>query len=231
MTASKPQHPARAALMARERLEQYGPSILADEELIAIITGANGQQTAASVLDECGAVQQLPRETVHDLSRLDSVTPRRAATIVAAVELGRRTLTHPAPETPHLGSPRDVASYLLPAHGSHPIERFGIVSLTTKSRVIRTAILSTGTLDAALVHPALVFRTAALPPRRVNRPLPQPPVRRPDTEQRRRRADRPPRRSQPDHGDRDRRPRDPGRLAVLQLQGDGPHLNRDHRRD
>ena len=161
MTASKPQHPARAALIARERLEQYGPSILADEELIAIITGANGQQTAASILEECGAVQQLPRETVHDLSRLDSITPRRAATIVAAVELGRRTLTRPAPETPHLGSPRDVASYLLPAHGSHPIERFGIVSLTTKSRVIRTTILSIGTLDAALVHPALVFRTAA----------------------------------------------------------------------
>ena len=162
MTASKAQRPARATLMARERLEQYGPSVLADNELIAIITGANDQQTAAAVLEECGAVQQLPRETVHDLAKIASVTPRRAATIVAAVELGRRTLMRPAPEAPRLASPREVASYLLPAHGSHPVERFGIVSLNSKHRVLRTVLISTGTLDASLAQPREIFRAATM---------------------------------------------------------------------
>ena len=41
------------------------------------------------------------------------------------------------------------------------MERFGIVSLSTKHRVLRTEIVSTGTLDASLVHPREVFRTAA----------------------------------------------------------------------
>ncbi|MDE0456098.1 MAG: DNA repair protein RadC [Chromatiales bacterium] len=147
--------------MARERLQQYGPSVLADEDLIAIITGTNGQRTAAAVLEECGAVQALPQETADDLARIDGVTPRRAAVIAAAVELGRRTLTRRAPDPLRLGSPREVAQYLLPEHGGHAIEKFGIVSLNTKHRVMRTTILSSGTLDAALVHPALVFRTAA----------------------------------------------------------------------
>ena len=162
MNASKAKRPARATLMARERLEQYGPSVLADDDLIAIIAGANGHQTAAAVLEECGAVQQLPHESVHDLTRIASVTPRRAATIVAAVELGRRTLMRPAPETPRLGSPREVASYLLPAYGSHPVERFGIVSLNSKHRVLRTELISTGTLDTALAGPREIFRTATL---------------------------------------------------------------------
>ena len=162
MTSDKAQRPARATLMARERLEQYGPSVLADNELIAIITGANDQQTAAAVLEECGTVQQLPRETVDDLAKITSVTPRRAATIVAAVELGRRTLTPPARKAPRLSTAREVADYLLPAHGSHPVERFGIVSLSSKHRVLRTALISTGTLDASLAQPREVFRAATM---------------------------------------------------------------------
>ena len=42
------------------------------------------------------------------------------------------------------------------------MERFGIVSLSTKHRVLRTEIVSTGTLDASLVHPREVFRMAAM---------------------------------------------------------------------
>ena len=39
----------------------------------------------------------------------------------------------------------------------HPVERFGIVSLSAIHRAFRTGIVSTGTLDASLVHPR-VFR-------------------------------------------------------------------------
>ena len=89
------------------------------------------------------------------------VTLRSAAAIAATVELGRRTLTRPAPERPRLGSPREVAQYLLPRHGGYAVEKFGIASLNTKHRVQRTTILSSAILDASLVHPAIVFRTPA----------------------------------------------------------------------
>ena len=150
-----------AGLVARERLERHGVSALSDAELLTILAGPNGRRTADAVLSECGAVQSLPHESADDLARLDGVTPRAAAVITAAVELGRRTLTRPAPQGMRLGSPREVAEYLLPEHGTHPVEKFGIVSLNTKHRLLRTAILSTGVIDASLVHPALVFRAAA----------------------------------------------------------------------
>ena len=54
-----------------------------------------------------------------------------------------------------------MASYLLPSYGARPVEQFGIVLLDTKHRVLKTAVLSVGTLDASLVHPREVFREAA----------------------------------------------------------------------
>ena len=152
----------KPGVVARERLAQYGPDTLTDNELLSIIVEPCGRAAAEAVLAECGSVQQLPRETADDLARIDGLTPRRAARIVAAVELGRRTLTRPAPPGQRLGSPREVATYLLPAYGSHPVERFGIISLSTKHHMLRTTLVSSGTLDASLVHPREVFRAAAM---------------------------------------------------------------------
>ena len=92
--------PRAAGLVARERLEQHGVSTLSDAELLTILAGPNGSRAADAVLDECGAVQALPQENAGDLARIDGVTPRAAALITAAVELGRRT-----PGSPRSGAP------------------------------------------------------------------------------------------------------------------------------
>ena len=153
---------AAGSLVTRERLELHGAGALADEELLAILVGANGVEAAGALLEACGNVQQLAHETAVDLARINGMTPARAAMVVAGVELGRRTLTRRRPDRKRLSAPREVAEFLLPSYGASPVERFGIVSLSTKHRVLRTEIVSTGTLDASLVHPREVFRTAAM---------------------------------------------------------------------
>ena len=50
----------------------------------------------------------------------------------------------------------------MPQYGSRSVEHFGIVLLDTKHRVLRTRVLSVGTLDASLVHPREVFRETTL---------------------------------------------------------------------
>ena len=149
-------------LVTRQRLELHGASALANEELLAILVGANGAHTAGALLEACGTVQQLAHESAGDLARIKGMTPTRAAMVVAGVEPGGRTLTRPGPDRTRLSAPRDVAAFLLPRYGASPVERFGIVSLSTKHRVLRTEIVSTGTLDASLVHPREVFRMAAM---------------------------------------------------------------------
>jgi DNA repair protein RadC len=45
-------------------------------------------------------------------------------------------------------------------YGNRPVEQFGVVLLDTKHRVMRTTIVTVGTLDASIVHPREVFREA-----------------------------------------------------------------------
>jgi len=82
------------------------------------------------------------------------------AQVLAAIELGRRTLVRTPADRVRVTSPRQVASYLLPLYGSAAVEQFGIVMLDTKHRIIRAKVLSVGSLDAAVVHPREVFREA-----------------------------------------------------------------------
>ena len=42
------------------------------------------------------------------------------------------------------------------------MEQFGVVLLDTKHRLLRTTVLSVGTLDASIVHPREVFREATI---------------------------------------------------------------------
>ena len=103
---------AGGSLVTRERLELHGAGALADQELLAILVGANGARTAGALLEACGTVQQLAHETAVDLARIKGMTPARAAMVVAGVELGRRTLTRPRPDRTRLSAPRDVAAFL-----------------------------------------------------------------------------------------------------------------------
>jgi DNA repair protein RadC len=77
------------------------------------------------------------------------------------VELGRRTLTRAGRERVQITSSRTAAEFLLPLYGSVAVEQFGIVLLDTKHRVIRTTVVSVGTLDTSVVHPREIFREAA----------------------------------------------------------------------
>ena len=150
----------------REKLDRLGPSGLGDNELLAVILGhgyrsASAMEVANRVLEAVGGLHGLTRQSHTDLRRLRGIGTVKASQILAAVELGRRTLRRQPDSRARLGSPREVAAFLLPAYGARAVEQFGIVLLDTKHRVLRTALLSVGTLDASLVHPREVFREAA----------------------------------------------------------------------
>ncbi len=150
----------------REKLDRLGSSVLGDNELLAVILGhghhrASALDIANRVLGAAGGVHGLTRLSEGQLRRVNGVGPARAAQILAAVELGRRTLARSPAERTLLRSPRDVAAYLLPRYGAGLVEQFGLLMLDTKHRVLRATVLSIGTLDASLVHPREVFRAAA----------------------------------------------------------------------
>jgi DNA repair protein RadC len=149
----------------REKLRRHGAAALGDNELVAIVIG-NGQPHASAldlanaILDGVGGVEVLARALHEDLTRVPGIGDARAAQVLAAVELGRRTLTRVGRQRVQLTGPRSVAELLLPVYGNRPVEQFGVVLLDTKHRVMRTTVVTVGTLDASIVHPREIFREA-----------------------------------------------------------------------
>jgi DNA repair protein RadC len=83
----------------REKLHALGADKLSNTELLAILLGTGAAEL--SVLDLCGKIMQsvkddpvgLATRTAVDLCRCRGIGVAKAATILAAFELGRRTFT------------------------------------------------------------------------------------------------------------------------------------------
>jgi DNA repair protein RadC len=149
----------------REKLQRLGVATLGDNELVAVVLGAgrasaNALDLANAVLANAGGIEGLARARQDELTRVVGIGAARAAQIVAAVELGRRTLTRVGRHRVQVTTPRAVAELLLPIYGNRPVEQLGIVLLDTKHRVMRTTIITVGTLDASIMHPREIFREA-----------------------------------------------------------------------
>jgi DNA repair protein RadC len=82
--------------------------------------------------------------------------------VLAAIELGRRSLLGVRDERRRFKTSGDLAQYLIPQFGARPVEHFGVVLLDLKQRLLRTAVITVGSLDAAVVQPRDVFREAAV---------------------------------------------------------------------
>jgi DNA repair protein RadC len=150
----------------REKLQRMGAGALGDNELLAIVLGHGAARTTAldmanAVLGATDGLHGLARTRGDELRAIPGIGGARAAQILAAVELGRRTLTRPTPDRVQITSARTVAELLLPLYGNRPVEPFGVLLLGIKHRVLRRGVLSVGTLDASIVHPRDVFGAAA----------------------------------------------------------------------
>jgi DNA repair protein RadC len=149
----------------REKLQRLGAGTLGDNELVAIVLGHGRPNQSAldlanMLLDGIGGIEALARARVDDLRSLSGIGPARAAQVLAAVELGRRTLTRAGRQRVQITTPRTAAELLLPLYGNRSVEQFGVVLLDTRHRVLRTTVVSVGTLDASIVHPREIFREA-----------------------------------------------------------------------
>lgn len=144
---------------------RLGAGGLGDNELLAIVLASGARcsgvlDLANAILEVAGGLHGVPRIGHDDLRRVRGVGTVKAAQVLAAIELGRRTLLRRPATRLRFDAPRDVASYLLPQFGARSVEQFGVVLLDTKHRLLRTTLVSIGTLDSSPAHPREVFREA-----------------------------------------------------------------------
>ena len=157
-TPSSPDRP-------RERLRALGPEALSDAELVALLlrTGArklDALALAAQLLGGLGGLPALARAGAQELSAHPGVGAAKTATILAALELGRRMAGRRLREGEAIRSPEDVYRHFHPRLRHAAQERFAVIFLDGRHRVLGHEVVSQGTLTASLVHPREVFRPA-----------------------------------------------------------------------
>jgi len=154
----------------RERLLQQGAGALGTGELLAILLGTGSGQLSAVglgqyLLQTLGQHQQDALAVLRDIKPAELMTipgigPAKATTILAAIELGKRVfLSRPLERTP-IDSPELAAIALAPELMWAETERFGLLLLDVKHRLLGTRVLTIGTATETLAHPREIFREA-----------------------------------------------------------------------
>ncbi len=148
----------------REKLLHRGAEVLSEAELLAILvrTGSKGVTAvdlARKLLAEGRSLRDLARMTVADFAEY-GVGAARACSLVAAFEIVRRLPFSDGEEKPVLRSPLDVAKRFGPKLRDLQHEEFWSLILNSASRLIAEVRITTGTLNASLVHPRECFQPA-----------------------------------------------------------------------
>ena len=152
----------------REKMAANGAAVLTDAELIAILlrTGT-AEKSAIDIASEMtadgGLYKRLAGITrLNELTNIKGLGQAKAATVLAALEIGRRIASAKPIEKIHLSCPQDVADFLMPRLRYAAKEQFVVILLNGKNKVIGTEVVSEGSLSSSIVHPREVYAPAIL---------------------------------------------------------------------
>lgn len=149
----------------RERLTANGPAVLSATELLSVLwgagrPGASALDVASDLLSRHGSLAELSRADQLELAGVPGIGRARAAQLVAAFELGRRSLAEWPADRWTIRSPRDVADRLMAQMAHLEREELRVLLLNAKNVVLRQSTVYQGNVSAALVRIAELFRDA-----------------------------------------------------------------------
>jgi len=158
-------HDMAAADRPRERLAERGAASLNTAELLAILLrtglqGASAVDIGHRLVAKFGSLEALARAPLEQLREVKGVGRDKAVTLKAAFELAVRLADEKRRESPVLDTPEQLAALLRDEFSLLETERFVVVLLNTRRRLIRVEEIGRGLLDQVLVHAREVFRPA-----------------------------------------------------------------------
>ena len=150
------------------KLMRSGAASLTDAELLSILirtgnrsTGENALDLARSLLTWFGGLAKIPGREWAELKAVPGIGKAKAAALVVAFELSKR-IESGTQERVNFSSSTDVAQYFIPRMRDLKKEQFVVLLLDARNRLIKSVIVSEGSLTASIVHPREIYRPAIL---------------------------------------------------------------------
>jgi DNA repair protein RadC len=149
----------------QERLEKFGASALSDTELLAMLlrSGTRGQDVltlATRLIADGGSLAGLISWRPEDFQKLKGIGRVKALQLVTVMEVARRVLGQQAGDAPLLNRADLIAAHLQPLAAGLAIEKFWVLCLNRKNRLMKRVEITSGIATASLAHPREVFRAA-----------------------------------------------------------------------
>jgi len=149
----------------QERLEKHGPAALSDTELLAMLlrSGSKGHNVltvAQRLVTEAGSLARLIAWTQTDFRQHKGIGRVKALQLVAVMEVARRVLEQQEPADCAFEKPASVLAHFTSLLAGLEIEKFWVLCLNRKNRLLKQVEVSSGTATNSLAHPREVFREA-----------------------------------------------------------------------
>lgn len=152
------------SMRPREKMMALGEGQLNDAEILAIVLrmgtrNMNALELAQKLLSVHGGLRFIRDASLEELTALRGIGPAKAASIKAALELGRRIALSVCNRVA-IKSPEDVQNIVREEMRYYDREHFRVLYLDRKGGLISMEDVSVGGLHSSLVHPREVFKTA-----------------------------------------------------------------------
>jgi len=145
----------RASLEFSERKDMF--EMFSNIDLLAQICG---QKSAEVLMSRYGSLTEVAKASLDELKTIDGVGERKAWAIKSAFTLASRMSREVLNESPLLDTPERIAGLLREENRLYQVERFQLVLVNTRRRLIRVEPIAVGTLDTVVIHPREVFYPA-----------------------------------------------------------------------
>ena len=149
----------------RERMMEYGPKVLADHELLAIIlrTGTREKNVVALALEILKTIDDLyslRHITLQELMKIPGIGKVKGTEILAAIEFGKRVSQSTQVKEGTVLSSGWMGKFLLRELSNLTQENVMALYLNTKNEIIKKEIIFKGSLSSSVAHPREIFKGA-----------------------------------------------------------------------
>lgn len=151
----------------REKLLQKGAAALSTNELFAILLRSGGGGESAidlsrRILSDCNNdLNVLAAAGVRELmNKYKGVGMAKAASVIAAMEIGRRRKDEAAELSSVVKSSFDAFRYIAPLLNDLDHEEFWLLYLGNSNRISGSEMLFSGGMDATVIDVRIIFRKA-----------------------------------------------------------------------
>lgn len=152
----------------RERLYQYGPSNLSNEELLSIILKSGNKKYSLKeivhqLLSHLDNITDLKKENIVSLMQIPGISQIKAIELIATLELGKRVYAEVSlEEVISCTTPTNIIKYFNYLFQDKKQEEFYVIYLDNSKKFLAKKKLFVGTISSSLVHPREIFKEAYL---------------------------------------------------------------------